>query len=256
MSCYFPKIRLSPVALCLLLGAAAPLYAQTAISVPPPTATLTSAKPSLSSSEIVDEMLRHNQARADELKHYESVRHYAVEYKGYSAHIAATLVVEAQYDAATGKTFHIVSQSGNGVLVDKVLKRLIESEKDASRDQTSTALTPANYKFTLAGIETVDGRPAYVLDVEPLINNKYLYRGKIWVDASEFAVAKIQAQPAKNPSIWISSTAIDHQYTRTDGFWLPAQNRSETKVRVGGTAVLTIDYGKYQVQEQKTGTSE
>jgi hypothetical protein len=28
---------------------------------------------------------------------------------------------------------------------------------------------------------------------------------------------------------------------------LPAQNKSESKVRVGGTAVFTIDYGAYQI---------
>jgi hypothetical protein len=156
-------------------------------------------------------------------------------------------VVEADYDAASGKTFHIVSQSGNSLLIDKVLKRLLESEKDAEQNKSSTALTPANYKFRLSGIENVAGRPAYILAVEPVIDNKYLYRGKIWVDAADFAVAKIAAAPAKNPSFWISSTAINHEYIKTDGFWLPAQNRSETRVRVGGTAVLTIDYGTYQV---------
>jgi len=193
-------------------------------------------------------MQSHNLARAEGLKHYQSVRHYEVEYKGYSAKIAARMVVEADYDAATGKTFRIISQSGNGLLVDKVLKRLIESEKDAAQDKNSTALTPANYKFTLAaGLENVAGRPAYVLAVEPLVDSKYLYRGKIWVDTADFAVARIEAQPAKNPSVWISRTAISHEYVRTDGFWLPAQNRSETTVRVGGPAVLTIDYGKYQV---------
>jgi hypothetical protein len=67
------------------------------------------------------------------------------------------------------------------------------------------------------------------------------------VDAADFAVARIAAAPAQNPSFWISRTAINHLYTRTDGFWLPAQNRSESKVRLGGTAVLTIDYGAYQV---------
>ena len=192
-------------------------------------------------------MLRHNQARAEGLKHYQSVRHYEVEYKGYAAKLDAKLVVEADYDAATGKTFRILSQSGNGLLIDKVLKRLLESEKDADHDKSSTALTPENYRFKVAGIEDVAGRPAYILEVEPLVDSKYLYRGKIWVDATDFAVAKIEAAPARNPSFWISSTAINHQYIRTDGFWLPAQNRSETKVRVGGTAVLTIDYGKYQV---------
>ena len=231
----------------LVFCAAAPLPSQTALSAPSATATLTSAQPPLTSSEIVQQMQMHNQARAEELRHYQSVRHYEVEYKGYAAKIDAKLVVQADYDLVSGKTFRILSQSGNTLLIDKVLKRLVESEKDADHDKSSTALTPANYKFKLQGIENVDGRPAYVLDVEPLIDSKYLYRGKIWVDATDFAVAKIAAQPAKNPSFWISSTAINHQYTRTDGFWLPAQNRSETKVRVGGTAVLTIDYGKYEV---------
>src|SRR5579859_6849479 len=232
----------------MVLCAATGLSAQTALpGLPAPTATLTSTKPALTSTEIVDEMLRHNLARAEGLKHYQSVRHYEVEYKGYSAKIDAKLVVEANYDAVSGKSFHVVSQSGNTLLIDKVLKRLLESEKDAEQNKSSTALTPANYKFRLSGIENVAGRPAYVLEVQPLVDNKYLYRGKIWVDATDFAVAKIEAEPAKNPSFWISSTAINHAYTRTDGFWLPAQNRSETKVRVGGTAVLTIDYGKYQV---------
>ena len=251
MSCHrgrkSPISRFFAAAALLIVCGVAVLHSQTALSPPSPDATLASTRPALTSSQIVDQMVLHNRARAEGLRHYQSLRHYNVEYKGFAAKIAASLVVEADYDAATGKTFHIVSQSGNKLLVDKVLKRLVEGEKDADQNKTSNALTPANYKFKLEGIENVDGRPSYVFDVQPLIENKYLYRGKIWVDAADFAVAKISAAPAKNPSFWISSTAIHHQYTRTDGFWLPAQNRSETKVRVGGTAVLTIDYGKYQV---------
>ncbi len=231
----------------ILLTAFAPVHPQTPLSPPPPSASLTSAQAALTSTQIVDEMLRHNKARADGLKHYQSVRHYEVEYTGYSAKIGAKLVVEADYDAISGKTFRVLSQSGSRLLVDKVLKRLLDTEKDAAQDKNSTAVTPANYKFRLAGIENLAGRPAYILEVEPHVDSKYLYRGRIWVDAVDFAVARIEAKPARNPSFWISSTAINHQYTRTDGFWLPAQNRSESKVRLGGTAVLTIDYGTYQV---------
>jgi hypothetical protein len=192
-------------------------------------------------------MLLHNRERADGLKHYQSIRHYEVNYKGYAVNLDAKLTVEADYDAVSGKTFRIVSHSGSSLLVDKVLKRLVESEQEAQQDKKANDLTPANYKFQLTGIEKVGDRPAYVLQVEPLVDSKFLYRGRIWVDAADFAVAKIDAEPAKNPSLWISSTAINHEYVKTDGFWLPAQNRSESKVRVGGTAVLTIDYGTYQV---------
>jgi len=212
MSCYralFTRLVgfVLSAALTFLI-AATTVCAQTALPPPPTTATLSSTQPPLTSTQIVDEMQRQNRARAKGLKHYQSVRHYEVEYKGYSMKLGAKLVVEADYDAVSGKTFHIVSQSGNGLLIDKVLKRLLESEKDAEQDKNTTALTPANYKFIVTGIENLSGRPAYVLEVEPLVDNKYLYRGKIWVDAADFAVAKIEAEPAKNPSFWISSTAI------------------------------------------------
>lgn len=204
------------------------------------------ADPNLTAVQIVSQMQDRNLARASALKHFHSVRHYAVEYRGFNAKVAAQMEVDADYDAASGKTFHIVSQSGSKLLIDKVLKRLLESEADAQK-QHSAELTTANYTFQLAGIEAVAGRPAYILDVTPLTDNKYLYRGKIWVDAADFAVARIEAAPAKNLSFWISSTAIHHKYTKTGEFWLPAKNESDTEVRVGGRAVLTIDYGVYDV---------
>ena len=203
------------------------------------------ADPDLTAVQIVSEMQGHNQERAAALKHYHSVRHYSVEYRGF-VKVAAQMEVDAVYDIASGKSFRIVSQSGSKMLIDKVLKRLLESETDAQK-QHATELSAANYKFRLEGMETVAGRPAYILDVEPLRENKYLYRGKIWVDAVDFALARIEAAPAKNPSFWISSTAIHHRYLKAGEFWLPAQNRSETAVRLGGKAVLTIDYGTYEV---------
>jgi hypothetical protein len=83
--------------------------------------------------------------------------------------------------------------------------------------------------------------------VEPLRESKFLFRGKIWVDAADFAVVKMETEPAKSPSFWIARTLIHYTSVKTDGFWLPQQVRSETKVRIGGTAVLTIDYGSYEV---------
>lgn len=201
--------------------------------------------PGLSAAAIVSEMQAHNRARAAGLKEYKSVRHYSLEYTGI-VKLSAQMEVEADYDAASGKSFRIVSQGGSKMLVEKVLKRLVESEKDAS-EHRSAELSEENYSFQLLGTEDVGQRPAYVLQVEPRTANKYLYRGKIWVDAAEFALERIEAEPAKRPSFWISSTLIHHRFERTEGFWLPVQNLSETRVRVGGKAVLTILYGSYRI---------
>ena len=203
----------------------------------------------LTAAQIVQHMDRQNQLRAARLIHHSSIRHYHVEYSGL-AHLAASMEVEATYDIHSGKTFRILSESGSHALSEKVLKRAVDSEREASRDSKATALIPANYAFTLLGEEPVEGRSAYILQVEPHAPSKFLYRGKIWVDAADFAVAKIEASPAKNPSFWITRTLIQQTFVHTGGFWLPARNRSETHVRVGGKAVFTIDYGSYQLQPQ------
>jgi hypothetical protein len=213
------------------------------------------APANLTSAQIVAQMERHNQARTEGLKQYKSLRHYQVEYRGFGTTLAAKMEVEASYDASSGKSFRVVAQSGSKALLEKVLKRAVDSEKEASQNQGSTALTPANYRFHLAGSEDLHGRPAYVLDVEPLVPSKFLYRGKIWVDAAEFALVKIEVEPEKNPSFWISRTRIRQTFAKTGDFWLPAQNRSETKVRIGGTAVLTIDYGTYQIASSTSSSS-
>jgi len=198
---------------------------------------------------IVEQMQRHSRSQAEELKHYQELRHYQVQYRGFSANLVGKMDVSVTFDAATGKSFRIVSQSGSKLLCDRVLKKAVDSEAEAARDQNATALTPANYKFALAGTEIVDGRSAYILDVEPVKDSKFLYRGKVWVDAADFAVIRIKAEPARNPSFWILRPQITFTSAKTGEFWLPASNRSETRVRVGGTAVLTIDYGTYQIDD-------
>ena len=202
----------------------------------------------LTSTQIVDEMQRRNQWRTNSQNAAKATRHYEVEYRGFSKTIVAKMEVEYSYTASTGKSFRIVSQSGSKMLCDKVLKRAVESEKEASQDQRSSAMTATNYNFKLLGSENLNGRPTFILDMEPLTASKFLMRGKIWVDAADFAVVKIEAEPAKNPSFWISRTRILQTFVKTGDFWPPERNWSETKVRVGGTAVFTIDYGTYQIE--------
>ena len=247
VSCTMPfgRNRALPLTACFLLmaGAARPENPNTPVPA------------KMTASEIVDHMLRYNRKQVDELKHYQGVRHYQVQYKGFSANLVGRMEVSVTFDAGSGKSFRIVSQSGSKLLCDKVLKKAVDSELEASHDQAATALSPDNYKFQLAGTESLEGRPAYVLDVEPVKDSKFLYRGKIWVDAVDFAVVKVKAEPAKNPSFWISRPQIIYTSAKTEGFWLPEFNRSETKVRVGGTAVFTIDYGAYQIDSARSSSA-
>ncbi|HEY1807737.1 MAG TPA: outer membrane lipoprotein-sorting protein [Acidobacteriaceae bacterium] len=201
----------------------------------------------LNVNQIVTRLTAANTRRADDLKGYTEKRQYSVTYHGFPARLSASMVVEATYKAPETKQFRILSMTGSKLLGDRVLKRLLATEEAAARHPQETALNSANYSFTLLGEEPVEGRPCYLLAVVPKTDSKLLYRGRIWVDADDYAVTKIEASPEQNPSFWIRSTEIHHVYEKTGPFWLPEHNESDTRVRLGGSAVLTIDYGAYQI---------
>jgi len=157
--------------------------------------------------------------------------------------------VEATYVAPDQKDFKVISQSGSKLLLNRVVQKLLDSEKEALKDETrlQTELSSRNYEFALTETQHTPDGDFYVLAVTPREKSKFLYRGKIWVEARDFAVARIEGEPAKNPSFWISHTQIEHRYTKVGDFWLPAHNQSITQVRLGGKAVLTIDYTDYEI---------
>jgi hypothetical protein len=96
-------------------------------------------------------------------------------------------------------------------------------------------------------VETVtdNGRKSYVLDAEPKTDNPLLFRGRVWIDASDFAVIRIEGSPAKNPSFWVKKTRFVHTYTKVGELWLGASNQSETDVRMFGHSVTRIEYSDY-----------
>jgi hypothetical protein len=193
--------------------------------------------------QLVQRMMESNESRAQGLQHYTEERRYEVEYRGFPHTSAASMNVEATYDAPSSKRFRVLSQTGSKRLIDHVLKKLLVTEKEAAKNPNQTALSPENYTFHLEGTEAIADQKFYIFRVKPRVSRKFLYRGKIWVDARDYAVAGIEAELAQNPSFWIRRTEIHHVYSKSGDFWLPKRNRSETKMRTGGTAMLTIDYG-------------
>jgi hypothetical protein len=203
----------------------------------------------LSVEEIVSHLVQRNLERSNDLSAYQSTRIYRLEYQGFPGARSAEAVVDVNYRSPGTKEFTIRSAKGSKLILDKVFKRMFQSEKEAltEQNQNRIALNQNNYTFSLIGQEVVQSGPAYVLSVEPRTDNKLLYRGQIWVDAQEFAVVRIQAAPAKNPSFWTKESKIEQLYTKVGKFWLPSSNRSTSTIRLGGKAHLSIDYQDYRV---------
>jgi hypothetical protein len=207
-------------------------------------------------SSIVQRMVESNKDRADRLPDCTSRRHYHLQFHGLGRSMEADMEVEVLDHGSASRTFQITAQSGSHVLLDHVLKKLLKSEEEAYEHRNATGLTPENYSFALIGNANEDGRQLFILQVEPKTNQKLLYRGRIWVDAKDYAVVRIEAQPAENPSFWIRSTEIHHVYAKVGDFWLPQRNVSESHTRFGGTATLTIDYGDYEFERSDATSAQ
>jgi hypothetical protein len=233
------------VALIMAIGPAA-LIAADSGSVP-------TASAPLSADQVVDNLIRRNQERAQALLHSDATRIYRLSYQGFPGDREAEMTVEATYDQPASKEFKVISQSGSKLVLNRVFKKLMEGEKEAAQPAMSakTQLNRDNYKFELVGYEPSKTGGQYVLRVNPKSNSKYVYRGQVWVDGTDFAVTRIEAEPAQNPSFWTKKSEIHHEYKKVQDFWLPAKNESVSYIRLGGRATLTIEYKDYRVTDAR-----
>jgi outer membrane lipoprotein-sorting protein len=240
-----PSSQSAHLVLLLLTGigmsqaAAAQLSDLPAASLPAP----------LTAEEVVAKMVRRNLERARALDAYQGTRIYRLEYRGFPGSRTAEMTVDVKYRSPGTKEFSIRSEKGSQLVIDRVFQRMLQSEKEAltQENQSRVALNTDNYRFALAGYQNTPTGPSYILSVEPITNEKLLYRGRIWVDAEDFAVVRIEAVPAKNPSFWTKDTKIEQVYTKVGDFWLPVSNRSSSSIRLGGHASFSIDYQDYQI---------
>jgi outer membrane lipoprotein-sorting protein len=209
--------------------------------------TAENASPSV--EQIAQKLQERNAERAAALDQFNGIRVYRMQYRGITGDRDAEMVVNVTYRAPDAKEFTVVSQSGSKFVIDHVFKKLLEGEQEAANEENrrNSALTTENYEFTSAGYETTPEGAEYVLNLLPKTKNKFLYRGKIWVDAKDFAVVRIEGEPAKNPSWWIKKTEVKHRYVKVNDFWLPAENHTESTIRLGGRAILSIEYKDYKI---------
>ena len=208
-------------------------------------------KQPLTVDQVVSQLEDRNRERSVALHKFEAVRTYHMEYRGTFGNRDAEMTVRLNYTSPNDKKFDVISQSGTKFILEHIFKRLLQEEHDAATEENRqrTALSSKNYHFSLATFEDSPSGPQYVLNVIPKTDNKYLYRGKIWVDAKEFAVTRIEAEPAKSPSFWIKKSEINHKYQKVDNFWLPAENKTESWIRMGGHALLVIEYQSYTLTD-------
>jgi hypothetical protein len=208
--------------------------------------TAASAPFSVSADSIISRLEAANRVREVSLQAYSATRTYRAQAgMGKKAELQAMV----DFESPSTKRFRVLSEEGAGIFRQTVFRRMMQAEVDALQPEQKrrSALSPENYRFKLAGEHTVDGYRCWVLEAEPLREDKYLFRGRIYVDSRDFALVRVEGSPAKMPSFWTKKIGFIRDYRKIRGYWLPVRDESVTQVRLFGESVVTVDHSNYRL---------
>jgi len=204
------------------------------------------AEPAITNADEVIARMFAQDTKREALSHgYAGNRRYIFDNDRLHKHAELLVTVKCNPDGS--KHFEVVSEEGWKTANHKILQKMMESEEETSEPliRPKTRLTPENYSFTMVETETIEGRPTYVIDVQPKREDKYLFEGRIWVDANDYALVRVEGKPAKNPSFWTRSIHFVHQYQKSGEYWFPMATESTTQARFVGETEVTIQYFDY-----------
>ena len=175
---------------------------------------------------------------------YQVIREYSL-FGMKSSSANAEVVAQVDFTPPTGKDYSIQKWSGSA-RGKQIVQRVLDHETEASKgNQARTALTRDNYDFILMGDTVLDGRPCYVLGLQPKRKEKDLVLGSAWVDKSSFLVLHVEGETARAPSWWVKNVRIKVSFGDVSGAWLQTSMEAVADVRLLGLHTLrsrVLDY--------------
>lgn len=192
--------------------------------------------------------------RIDHLAAYTVTEHYAVFRGKEETHPTAEMLVKTTYRKQQGKSYVIVSQSGSSFWRNEVLATLLDNEKRMSLPgNVETALiNSANYEMKLDATarEQLNGRDCMVLDISPKRTSQFLFKGKVWVDAHDFAIVLLKGRASKSAFFLASAADVTRQYDEVNGLPMASHAQAISASSLLGQTVVKIDYTNYELQLQ------
>lgn len=207
----------------------------------------------LTPEEVIVRMEERFQRQVISLESYQDQRRYSVRHRLLGN--STFWVVQEDYVAPGEKHFEVLERGGSGTVQKRVFARLLHVEQETAREtvRPQVDLSRDNYDFRYLGFD--EKSDAYKFQASPIGENDYLLRGTIWVNAEDYGVQRIEGEPAKRHSILIQSVHFVHEFARFGKAWFPVHHRSETKLRLFGTAILEIQYFDYRWQTRAPGAA-
>jgi hypothetical protein len=123
--------------------------------------------------------------------------------RGYDKQPTSEVMAQIDFVPPDVKTYKIIQARGNSS-GERMVREILDRETESAKKKRSSEISRANYDFVLLRRQNFGVVPEYVLGIFPKRKDKYLLRGRIWVDASTFRIRRIEGVPARSPSFWLN----------------------------------------------------
>ena len=196
-------------------------------------------------------------ARASAISRYTVQEHYSL-YRNGEAKPSAEETIQTVYLRATGKEYTLISQSGSALWRAEVIDKILTGEKDLNlaNHREGAWITSKNYEFRPEpGRVQLNGAQCIVVDLKPLRKSPHLFNGKIWIDASDYTVVRLQGIPSQSPSVLAGQAIVSREYIKIDGFSMATHAEAHSHTFLFGDTLLKIDYSNYKIETAPPSTS-
>ncbi|HEX3646675.1 MAG TPA: hypothetical protein VHT95_13765 [Vicinamibacterales bacterium] len=187
--------------------------------------------------DVADQTIRQFLAQDVTQPAYRGIRRLEAENGSRKGWLEAT----TEYSPQTGFHYEVVAEGGSSYIRTKVLKAVLDGERDAIADgeMARASLAPCNYAFHPNGIDA-DGLVNVLL--APRRKERVLVSGMMALNAADGGLVKLQGRLAKSPSFWVTNVDIVQTYERISGTVVPVTLETKAEVRFLGEATLRMSY--------------
>jgi len=213
-------------------------------------AHISAQEATLSSEEIIHRIDAAVRMRSESISAYTVHEHYSV-YRNGEANPSAEETVRTEYTRATGKHYIPVSQSGSSLIRSAVIGKVLAGEEELNRpaNRDSILITSANYEMHPHPDRVeLNGHTCVIVDLKPLRKSPHLFDGKVWIDASDFTIVRLEGTPSQTPSWLVSQSGVSRDYAKVEGFAMAIHAEARAHSFLFGDTLLKIEYTDYNIQ--------
>lgn len=185
-----------------------------------------------STDNIIARMTHAEEHNHIHFQHYVVTRDYKLFDKEWMVP-TSEVIAELTFDPPYLKSYTIRNVNG-AHLGERIVRRMLEGQIAFSKDSGSTEISQRNYDFRFIRDENVNGQHCYVLELLPRRKAKNLLHGNIWVDANTYLVDRVEGEPVKSSSWWLSDVRITLLFGYVGEMWAQTSSESTADVRIVG----------------------